>query len=367
MLHAEYEAEKLRKLNELRINGHELANYTDYRKSILDELSDKESFIRLILDYLKTKLTYKGRYYECENDKRRFIDGLELTRHLEYLNIGIQAIQKPEETNSIIINFHYSYVNRARRENLDYGNDKMAITILDEGERSVLIVKTLESEDAKQIINEEECRRYVEDLVLNRFPISNSCFRSLQAFYDDINRSKGSLGQWIIDSKKRLDKRLKLINNVDVASLYCYLIFKDIVMFEMTRDVIVSSVSDVAYKEHEYVRFVLLYTNVFNNINIQFNDQYKIALYLFDNVVRKGIRAFEDALELEEVDGIAFQILATDKNVLKDSDIGDAALYEFYLSENPIRSYIDDEITGRELADMSYILFDGERIDLLTF
>jgi len=35
--------------------------------------------------------------------------------------------------------------------------------------------------------------------------------------------------------------------------------------------------------------------------------------------------------------------------------------------QDSIATYIQDEITGKELADKSYILFEGERIDLLTF
>ncbi len=108
----------------------------------------------------------------------------------------------------------------------------------------------------------------------------------------------------------------------------------------------------------------MLYLNVFNNINIKVNDQYKISRYLFDNVIRKGIREYAPALKSPAVDGMSFSIIATDKNFIKEKDDPNVSLYSFYLPQKEILLYIDDDITGRELADHSYILVNNERIEL---
>jgi hypothetical protein len=116
------------------------------------------------------------------------------------------------------------------------------------------------------------------------------------------------------------------------------------------------------YKNTNFVVFDILYLNTFNNINIKFNDQYKISRYLFDHLIRKGIRYFKDCLSYG-YDGLSFQILATDQNFVS-KDKTNFSVYEFYLPKHNIISYISDDITGQDLAENSYILVNNERIEL---
>jgi len=367
VLRTEYEKEKQDILKDLHGGGYEFSKYKEQRKSYLSALENDSAFIGLLLDYLKLKFSYRGPYYGCRSHIAPFIKAQELTRYLEYLHVSVSAVTTPEKANSITISFAYSYINPAKGENLDYGQDRIIITIKGEGQDALLIVTVEQNENVMQVIDATTCRRYVENLVVRDFPDYNICFRNFNILYNEIQMARSELSRWIMNSKKMLDKRLGLISEINIQGIYCYLIYKNIALFEILRDVTVRNVHVQSYKDDIFLYFELTYLNVFNNINIKFNDQYKIALYLFDNVVRKGIRTFEDVFELGQVNGIAFEILATDRNFVKDSDVGAIAKYQFYLMQDSIATYIQDEITGKELADKSYILFDGERIDLLTF
>ncbi|MDZ7698932.1 MAG: hypothetical protein U5R49_19065 [Deltaproteobacteria bacterium] len=85
---------------------------------------------------------------------------------------------------------------------------------------------------------------------------------------------------------------------------------------------------------------------------------------MFDHLVRKGIREFSDALKADGVDGIAFNIAATDRSFIHKEKDPNVSMYTFYLPEKEVFLYINDDITGKELADSSYILVNGERIHL---
>jgi hypothetical protein len=168
----------------------------------------------------------------------------------------------------------------------------------------------------------------------------------------------------IADKFQTYNQRASLLHQINNNDLRCLIIKKDVSFFEEKNDLSIGKISMVQYKENQYLTINVIYLNVFNNINIKLNDQYKIARYLYDHLIRKGIREFSDTYEISDIDGLCFKILATDKNFIDDKGTSNFSAYEFYMPKKECLLYINDDITGQDLASSSYILVNGERIEL---
>lgn len=259
------------------------------------------------------------------------------------------------------------------------GKDRVFVTFRKNASKVFLNLKESIDMQYAHAIKLKEFEKYIEkisgsDLMQNE--------RSLRAFYESYVRSLEQQRREIIIDRRalereyeniladvdkfheRLERNNKLISNLQREDLFCYLVTKNLRLFESERDVKLSKVGYGGYKGKNYCVLSFIYLNIFNNVNIKVNDQYKIARYLFDHLVRKGIREFSEALKADGVDGIAFNIAATDRSFVHKEKDPNVSMYTFYLPGKEILRYINDDITGKELADISYILVDGERIHL---
>jgi len=194
-----------------------------------------------------------------------------------------------------------------------------------------------------------------------RVILSNSKFKQIERDYlTNIQTEKNIKIDNLIKKNKEKTKYLSTIND---EPLFCLLMKKDFSKFENLKDVVIKKISKIEYKNSDYLNIQIVHLNILNNVNIKLNDSYKISRYLFDQIVRFGLRVFADALHLKDNFGISFSVLSSDKNFISKDD-ADFTLYQFYLPKKEILQYLNDDITGQKLADSSYILVDGERIEL---
>jgi hypothetical protein len=162
---------------------------------------------------------------------------------------------------------------------------------------------------------------------------------------------------------KKMNNKIKLLSSINDEELFCLMFEKNFNIFEKSKDISIKKITLDKYKNIEYLNLYLFHLNILNNANIKFNDSYKISRYLFDKVVRPGIRLLSDILSANKTSGIAFSIVSSEKSFVSENDPS-WVKYQFYLPKKQILQYVNDDITGQELADASYILVDGERIEL---
>lgn len=172
-----------------------------------------------------------------------------------------------------------------------------------------------------------------------------------------------SFKQDLPEEIKAIEQKIKVLSNIEDESLYCRLLAMNFKLFELQKDVSIKEISTIYYKNKSYLNIKLIHLNILNNVNIKLNDSYKISRYLYDKIVRKGIRTFSNVLTGDSLSGISFDILSSEKNFVGD-DNDDIVRYQFFMPETEALQYINDDITGRALANASYILVDGERIEI---
>ena len=253
------------------------------------------------------------------------------------------------------------------------GKDRLIISFNKVGDNITINLTQVKGLQYSNIVNLNKVLEYLESHCIAENIVETTA--SFRSFYDDNVQSlleiRSDFMANIDEVRKKyedlLDKlkdKKTLLSNLENPAVYCSLISKNLGLFESNRDVKTKNIVLSEYKNKSYVVFSFLYLNIFNNVNIKLNDQYKIARYLFDSTVRKGIREFSEALRADGVDGIAFEIAATDRSFIDKKKDPNVSMYTFYLPEREILLYINDDITGKELAESSYILVDGERIHL---
>ena len=183
-------------------------------------------------------------------------------------------------------------------------------------------------------------------------------------FYVILSNKLSGIIKEIKDKFQTYNHRASLLYQLNNNKLQCLIIRKDLSFFEAKNDLSINKISMAQYKNNKYLTINVIYLNVFNNINIKFNDQYKITRYLYDHLIRKGIRKFSGTYGISDIDGLYFKILATDKSFINDTGSSNFSTYEFYLPKKECLLYVNDDITGQNLASSSYILVNSERIEL---
>jgi len=241
------------------------------------------------------------------------------------------------------------------------GSDKFKFTFWNENQRVFIKIEQISENPANVIEDLNGLVILIKKLLSDRFSIlsKNETF----SISDDYLGSIDSVRKNHTTEAKKINEKTELISTIKNSNIFCLLLKKDFTVFENSKDVSIKRMSEVRYKNSEYLNLDLLHLNILNNANIKLNDHYKISRYLFDNIVRLGLRTFADVLYTNKTDGIAFNVLSSEKNFVRKDD-SDFVQYQFYLPKKEILQYINDDITGQQLADSSYILVDGERIEL---
>jgi len=108
--------------------------------------------------------------------------------------------------------------------------------------------------------------------------------------------------------------------------------------------------------------FVYQNFSVFNSVKL---TKYEVVSRVFDESIRKQLNPLNDFLsEQESIDGYSISVNTSYKNFTDDEEIPEELLVTFHIDKNDIKEYKDFDITGQELLNRSFIILDGERIDL---
>lgn len=266
----------------------------------------------------------------------------------------------------------YNLLGRFRREDIgkdrfhiifDTPDDFIKVTIQNIGHESIHCIKSINEigENIKRILLENKYIRWENKFYSpeNKSNFDAKIWSKIWSFDRDLEE----IIQKFEDEIPALKQKIQVISKIEDETLSCHLLAMNFKVFESQKDVSIKEIGTRDYKSKSYLTIKLIHLNILNNVNIKLNDSYKISRYLFDKIVRPGIRTFSDILNDSSFSGISFDILSSEKNFVSD-DTQDLVLYQFFMPGKEIIQYINDDITGRALAEASYILVDGERIEL---
>jgi hypothetical protein len=330
------------------------------------------TFYPLYLNHLKT-------YFTSQRFLNRNLFNFNAIREGYYqpvkdqIHIEASLSEKAKDSDLLVWNFKYYWSGQVIDQEQLYVSFKMIgskVLVTIEESPNIGSNYPLRRNDFLQYIirlcdSESFCRDiFLTDFYKNHFKRLEQMRTEVKTECSELEKEYDRILTEIAKFAESLKEKKNILSNLQREDLYCYLLTKNFNIFESKRDIQISKIEYEAYKEKQYCVLSLIYLNIFNNVNIKVNDQYKIARYLFDSIVRKGLREFSEALNAGDTDGIAFEIRATDRSFIHKKKDPNLSLYSFYLPEKQIFLYINDDITGKELADSSYILVDAERIHL---
>lgn len=116
------------------------------------------------------------------------------------------------------------------------------------------------------------------------------------------------------------------------------------------------------FRGNNNLSFIYKNFNVFNSVRL---TKYEVVSRVFDESIRKQLNPLNDFLsEQESIDGYSISVNTSYKNFINDEEIPESLLVTFHLNKNDIEEYKNFDITGQELLNRSFIILDGERIDL---
>ncbi len=362
-----YNGELRNQIRLLARNGASIDDYNNQRFKQLSLLRDTNTYLEMAVRYLVDRIHAEGRVNTIPY-QLSVVKCTRLTRYCQFLNAEISSSYLKAPNREICIKFRYTYENIAKDEHLDYGTDEVLIKFLPTDKPESVTLSYSDTNDNRMAVNLPALSRSITSYLVNWLPTNNPAYLSVRDIYTQIVAANNVLESLYEEHRSRHEKLSNLIERTAKDDVYCYIQNKGIGIeyFMDIHDCRILSVSSKNFKNMPFMKFNLSYTNIFNNVNIKFNDQYKISRYLFDKIVRKGIRFFQDAFECIPVVGISFQVAATDMNFVTDNN-RNVAIYEFYLTKDSISSYTNDDISGKVLADRSYIFYNKERIDLRSY
>lgn len=323
--------------------------YSKQELSIEDLLKNEfpQIYLEGVIEYLDDEIGYQEQV--SSYPMNGFVDIHSLSKVLDGENWQTTLILKKATENEITFRFYYNNF-----ENIHTSGKEILLVRLDEKR---LTITRLEESDIVAI----DIDKFYK-FIVNKLGKDNMFYNVYFNMVLD-NRISEATKKNEAEFQK-YNQRASLLHQIKNNDLRCLIIKKDLSFFEEKNDLSISKIEMVQYKNNRYLTINVIYLNVFNNINIKLNDQYKIARYLYDHLIRKGIREFSDTYEISDIDGLCFKILATDKNFIDDTGASNFSAYEFYMPKKECLLYINDDITGQDLASSSYILVNGERIEL---
>ena len=363
-----YNGELRNQIGILTINGASIDDYNNQRSKQLGLLIDTYDYIGIVVSYLLDRFEYDGKLISLPYHLSNAVECIKLTKYCQFLKVEISSSYLEAPKLEICITFRYTYENAVKDEHLDYGTDKVLIKFVPTDKPESVMLSYSDTNDNRMAVNLPALSRSITSYLVNWLPTNNPAYLSVQDTYTQIVAADNVLDSLYEEHKNRHEKLSNLIQHSAKDDVYCYIQNKGIGIeyFMNIHDCRILSVTSENFRNMPFIKFNLTYTNILNNVNIKFIDQYKISRYLFDEIVRKGIRFFQDAFDRIPVVGISFQVAATDMNFVTDNKTN-AAIYEFYLTKDSIRSYTNDDISGKVLADRSYIFYNKERIDLRSY
>lgn len=287
------------------------------------------------------------------------------TKKYPYLNM-LSSFHH-EKDSRYILDIHYDYIYSGflstvskKVHKVNIGNDKFLVSFdSDKSSFSVQAIQQKSQSPSHIIYNLDGIALLIKKALTNRELIASGCL----SVAPEIHYPKMQLDSLISEAKETNDKIEKL-SSINDKDLFCMLFEMNWKPFEVSKDVSITSISIIKYKNKKYLNINLVHLNILNNVNIKLNDIYKISRYLFDRIVRGGLRVFPDVLSNSQLDGLRIRILSSEKNFVSKNENVNFVTYDFYLPKKEIFQYINDDITGQKLADSSVILVDGERIEL---
>ncbi len=307
------------------------------------------------------------KFFESESKHKSFVVDFSPLKLKDRVGVGQLFVTQPAlevnsetkkgtEKNSFILIINYNFIYKHsfsgfKEENL--GRDVFQLNFHNLNHKEILEIHQIAKKSVNVIKN-------IDDIgVIAKNTLWEKRYVNLYRF----NQSEREYQRFIREISKKINEKMKIISGVQDESLFCRLFEKDFSIFEQQKDVSITKASTINYKNTDYLNLDLLHLNILNSVNIKLNDSYKISRYLFDKIIRPGLRIFSDVLDTKKTSGIAFNILSSEKNFVSDDD-SDFVQYQFYLPKKEVLQYINDDITGQKLADSSYILVNGERIEL---
>lgn len=352
--------------------------------SFLNKFENLQGFYPVYIESIKAYFSNHSGFIEAPIFDFKKLRGMAAFSDDEIANRSRARMSLNDEKrnrNVLILNFDYYFLSNIADawEKEPAGKDQIYVAFKKTGPNVSITITQLEGKEYRNAVNFKGLLGYIQSISNAKLMQYGKDFRNfdmdfikpferdkdiLKIRYDDLKKEYSSILNDFDKSCEKISANGKLLSKIENQGVYCYLLLKNLKIFESARDVKIIDIKTADYKTKTYIAVSLFYLNILNNVNIKLNDQYKIARYLFDNIVRKGIREFSAGLRSDEIDGVSFEVRATDRSFVNDEKDPNVSLYSFYLPKNEIMLYVNDDITGKKLADRSYILVNGERIHL---
>ncbi len=260
--------------------------------------------------------------------------------------------------------YNYSYMtpfSKFKKEKL--GIDKYEITFQTESEKEFIKIKHIAGDSIHVLYDINELAFLIKESLVSEEGVVFEQRDHQNKFISEFQKKTRLMRDEIGEGPKRISDTVNTLSALEDNRLFCLLFGKNLKAFESYKDVSIKAIFKKEYKGSKYLNLDVWHLNILNNANIKLNDSYKISRYLFDHIIRAGLRIFSDTLHAEGISGISFTILSSENNFIRKDD-PEVIRYQFYLPKKEILQYVNDDITGKKLAESSYILVNGERIEL---
>jgi len=121
------------------------------------------------------------------------------------------------------------------------------------------------------------------------------------------------------------------------------------------------SIKEIYFKEKLYVQFDFNHMIIYNLNQL---NKYKIGSRIFDDIVVKLLAPIHECNLPEKYAGYALSVNVKTKYFIEKDAKPQNIKYDFYFNRIYVEKYKIFDISGQSLVDNSYILMDGERIEL---